>query len=236
MAETLTGPEADASTCYESAGWIPVSHTVGFTQHHCNSRIAPKRIWLKLLDPQAKEILCSPELSARHAAALNKGIGACSTLSAAQRSSLKEALHQMTDPRDTRGKRYPLAATLTILALGLLAGKVRLPEIIRFGTRLSHVQRQALGFWPKTGTGLYPAPTRNVLRKLLLVLDLAVLTDVLTRWVQSQAGLLPSSLILGRKTIRNRLDCILSRIACEKDAAATLITVSSKSLEPPATQ
>ena len=234
LAEAFTDLEARAGTCYEAAGWILVGHTADCRRPHSNFHVHPKRFWLKLLDPQAQEKLRAPALSARHAAALT--IGARSALNAAQRSSLNEALRQMTDPRGAQGKRYPLAPTLTILALGLLAGKVDLAEILRFGTGLSQVQRRALGFWPKQGTKLYPAPTKAVLQRLLIVLDLEVLTDVLTRWLQSQAGLLPSSLALNRKTIHDRLDCILSLIVREDGARADLIAVSSKGQELPAAQ
>jgi hypothetical protein len=234
LAESLIDLEAHAGICYKAAGWIPVRHTAGFAGHRCNSRAQPKQIWLKLLDPQAKEKLRSAEVSVRHAAALPIGASGRCPFDASQRSSLKEALYQVPDPRGTQGIRYPLAPTLTILVLGLLAGKVRLPEILRFGTRLSHVQRQALGFWPKQETKLYPAPTRAVLRRLLIVLDLGALTDVLTRWLESQIGLLLSSLALDGKTIRDRLDCILSLIEREDGVPAALNAASNKGQELPA--
>jgi hypothetical protein len=129
-----------------------------------------------------------------------------------------------------------LASTLTILALGLLAGRVRLPEILRFGTCLSNPQRRALGFWPKPGTKLHLAPTEAVLRNLLMVLDFDALTDVLTRWVQSQAGLLPSSLALDGKTIRDRLDRMFSLIEPGRGASMAVIAASPKGQELPAAQ
>jgi hypothetical protein len=157
-------------------------------------------------------------------------------LNAAQRYSLEDALRQVPDPRRAQGKRYPLAPTLTVVALGLLAGKVDLAEIQRCGTRLSQPQRKALGFWPKKGTKFYPVPTCAVLRDLLLALNLDALADALTRWLQNQAGRLPVSLALDGKTIRDHLGCIVSLVAHEEGAPVALIAAPNKGHELPAAQ
>jgi hypothetical protein len=101
-----------------------------------------------------------------------------------------------------------------------LAGKVDLAQIQRFGTRLSQRQRKALGSWLKKGTRFYPVPTYTVLRELLLALDLDAFADVLTRWLQNQAGRLPASLALNCKTIRDHLGCIISLVEHEDGAPA----------------
>jgi len=239
LAETFTDPEAHAGTCYKAAGWELMGPTVGFERHRCDFfawHDHPKRLWLKPLDPGAKEKLCAQELAARHAPALTVGAASRCALKAPQRSSLKEALRQVPDPRRKQGQRYPLAPCLVILALGLLAGKVDLAQIQRFGTRLSQRQRKALGFWPKKGTRFYPAPTYTVLRDLLLALDLAAFADVLTRWLQGQAGRLPASLALDGKTIRDHLGCIVSLVEHEDGAPVALIAAPNKGHELPAAQ
>jgi hypothetical protein len=239
LAETFTDPEAHAGTCYKAAGWEPVGKTLGFERHRCDFfafHDHPKRLWLKPLISDAKEKLCAPELSARQAPALTVGAAARCSLNAAQRYSLQDALRQVPDPRRTQGKRYPLAPTLTALALGLLAGKVHLSEIQRFGTRLSQPQRKALGFWPKKDTRFYPVPTYAVLRDLLVALDLNAFADVLTRWLQAQAGQLPTSLALDGKTIRDHLGCIVSLVEHEDGAPVALIAAPNKGHELPAAQ
>ena len=239
LAETFTDPEAHAGTCYKAAGWIPVGKTVGFQRHRCDFfafHDHAKRLWLHPLDPQAKAKLCAPELSPRHAPALTVGAAARSALNAAQRSSLKDALRQVPDPRRKQGQRYPLAPCLVVLALGLLAGKRDLAELQRFGTRLSQAQRKALGFRPKKGTKFYPAPTYNVLRDLLIALDLDAFAAVLTRWLQSQVGRLPASLALDGKTIRDHLGCVVSLVEHEDGAPVALIAAPNKGHELPAAQ
>ena len=239
LAETFTDPEAHAGTCYKAAGWQPLGHTAGFARHRCDFfafHDHPKRLWLKPLDPQAQHILCAPALCERHAAALTVGAAARCSLGATQRDSLKEALRQVPDPRRAQGKRYPLAPALTVLALGLLAGKVHLSEIQRFGTRLSQRQRKALGFWCKKGTAFYPVPTYNVLRDLIGRVNLDALAAVLTRWLQSQAGLLPASLALDGKTIRGHLGCIVSLVEHDDGVPVALIAAPNKGHELPAAQ
>ena len=239
LAETFTDPEAHAGTCYKAAGWQPLGLTAGFARHRCDFFVGhdrPKRLWVKSLDPKARQILCAPVLSERHSAALTVGAAARCSLGAAQRYSLQEALRQVPDPRRAQGKRYPLAPCLTVLALGLLAGKVHLSEIQRFGTRLSQPQRQALGFGRKNGTRFYTVPTYTVLRDLLRRVDLHALADVLTRWLQSQAGLLPASLALDGKTIRDHLGCIVSLVEHEDGAPVALRAAPNKGHELPAAQ
>jgi hypothetical protein len=239
LAETFTDPEAHAGTCYKAAGWQPVGQTAGFRRHRCDFfafHDRPKRLWLQPLAPHAKEKLCARELSARHAPALTVGAAARCALNAAQRDSLKDALRHVPDPRRKQGQRFPLAPTLAVVALGLLAGKVHLAEIQRFGSRLSQAQRKALGFWPRNGTKFYPAPTYTVLRNLLIALNLDALTGVLTRWLQSQAGFLPASLALDGKTIRDHLGCIVSLVEHEDGAPVALIAAPHKGHELPAAQ
>ncbi len=239
LAETFTDPEAHAGTCYKAAGWIPLGETVGFRRHRCDFfafHDQPKRLWLHPLEPRAQEKLCAPQLTERHAAALTHGAAARSALNAAQRESLRDALRKVPDPRRKQGQRYPLAPCLVILALGLLAGKKDLAEIQRFGTRLSQAQRQALGFWVKKGTKFYPVPTYHVLRDLLIGLDLAAFADVLTGWLQGQAGCLPASLALDGKTIRDHLGCIVSLVEHEDGAPVAVIAAPNKGHELPAAQ
>src|SRR3974390_1464464 len=239
LAETFTDPEAHAGTCYKAAGWEPVGKTVGFDPPRWGFfafHARPKRLWLKPLAPQAKEQLCAAQLCARHAPALTVGAAARCALNAPQRYSLKEALRQVPDPRRKQGQRYPLAPTLTVVALALLAGQVDLSQIQRFGTRLSQAQRKALGFWPKPGTRFYPVPTYTVLRDLLMALDLDALAQVLTRWLQSQAGRLPASLALDGKTIRDHLGCIVSLVDHQDGAPVALIAAPNKGYQMPAAQ
>lgn len=239
LAETFTDPEAHAGTCYQAAGWVPVGRTAGFARHRCEFfafHDRPKRLWLKALDPQAREKLRAPELADVQAAAQTSGAGARCALNADQRYSLLEALRQVPDPRRGQGQRYPLAPCLVVIALGLLAGKVHLTEIQHFGTRLSQPQRKALGFWPKKGTRFYPVPTYHVLRELLGALDLNALADVLTRWLQRQAGGLPLSLALDGKTIRDHLGCIVSLVDHEDGAPVALIAAPNKGHELTAAQ
>lgn len=120
--------------------------------------------------------------------------------------------------------------------MGLLAGKVHLAEIQRFGTRLSQSQRKALGCWPKKGTPFYPVPTYTVLRDLLIALDLAAFADALTRWLQRQAGRLPASLALDGKTIRDHLGGIVSLVEHEDGAPVAVCAAPNKGHELPAAQ
>ena len=70
----------------------------------------------------------------------------------------------------------------------------------------------------------------------MIALDLDAFADVLTRWLQSQAGQLPASLALDGKTIRDHLGCIVSLVEHEDGAPVALIAAPNKGHELPAAQ
>ena len=235
LAETFTDPEAHAGTCYKAAGWQPIGHTAGYERvHRCDYFLhhgRPKRIWLKPLHPQARERLLARTLPAEHAAALTDGAGARCSLPAAQRHSLAQALHQVPDPRRRQGLRYPLGPVLTLIALALLGGAESLSDIHRTGQRLSQPQRRSLGLRRKKGTRFYAVPGYHVYRDVLAALDLDAFAAVLTDWLQQQAGLLPKSLALDGKTIRDQLGCIVSLVDQDNGVPVALKAAPGKGHE-----
>jgi hypothetical protein len=125
-------------------------------------------------------------------------------------------LRQVPDPRAREGRRYPLPAILTILALGLLRGAVHLATIHRTGTKLDQRQRAHLGLRFKKGTRFRPAPGYFVYRDVLRALDLDAFAAVLTGWLQAHTGQLPRTLALDGKTIREHLGLIVSLVDIEE--------------------
>lgn len=235
LAETFTDPEAHAGTCYKAAGWQPIGQTAGYERvHRCDYFLhhgRPKRIWLKLLHPQAPQRLVARTLPDEQAAALTSGAGARCALGATQRHSLRDALQRVPDPRRKQGQRFPLAAVLTLIALALLGGAQSVADIHRTGLRLHQAQRRQLGLRPKKGTRFYPAPGYDVYRDLLAVLDLDAFAAALTAWLQAQAGLLPKTLALDGKTIRDTLGAILSLVDHETGVPVALQVAPGKGHE-----
>src|SRR5882672_11342784 len=62
LAESFTDLEAYAGTCYKASNWEAVGHSAGYSRHRADFYIPndrPKRLWLRPLVPQARQLLRS---------------------------------------------------------------------------------------------------------------------------------------------------------------------------------
>jgi GNAT superfamily N-acetyltransferase len=220
LAETFTDPERHAGTVYKATGWIGVGESCGFPKdHRCDyyrDHKRPKQLWIKPLHCQARQRLCASQLTEASVGARNDQPKVRCALKASLRTSLWEALGKVPDPRRREGRRYPLAAVLTIVALGLLRGAVHLATIHRSGLKLDQRQRAQLRLPFKKGTRFRQAPGYFVYRNVLRELDLVSFARVLTQWLQSHAGQLPRTLAIDGKIIRDHLGLIVSLVDAEE--------------------
>ena len=134
---------------------MPGGLTKGFGRHRADfyqRHGRPKKLWLKPLHRHARLLLGAVDLPAAYAPGGNAhSPERALPLPAAHRESLATALRAVPDPR-AQNHVFPCASLLTLVALGLLAGRKQLAEIQRFGQFLTQAQRAQLG-WPyKPGT------------------------------------------------------------------------------------
>jgi len=78
---------------------------------------------------------------------------------------------------------------------------------------------------------LLPRPGYDVYRDLLAALDLDAFAAALTAWLQAQAGLLPKTLALDGKTIRDTLGAIISLVDHETGVPVALQVAPGKGHE-----
>jgi hypothetical protein len=96
--------------------------------------------------------------------------------------TLVEALADVPDPRDRRGRRHPLVAVLGLTVVALLAGCKTLEAIAQFGRDRGAPLAFALGFRrAKT-------PNKSALSKLFRRLDPDRFEAALARWLRARAG------------------------------------------------
>src|SRR6266568_859571 len=65
LAESFTDPEAYAGTCYKASNWEAVGHSAGYRRHRADFYLPndrPKRLWLRPLVPEARQLLRSVHL------------------------------------------------------------------------------------------------------------------------------------------------------------------------------
>lgn len=204
LAETFTDIERFHGTCYKANGWIGAGESQGFSRDALDFYVPHghiKRLWLKPLVANARELLCAQRLPEALAA------GACSNahgvmpLKEMQLRSLMEALQTIPDPR-ARNSRFRLGSVLGITAMALLCGCRQIAEIHRFASRLTQKQRSKIGLPLKRGKGAFrEIPGYHVFYQLLRSIEPGQMAAVLTQWLRQQAGSLPGALAMDGKFI-----------------------------------
>jgi hypothetical protein len=229
LAESFTDIETFEGTCYKAAGWEPVGKSKGYSRHRADFYVRhdrPKKLWLKKLHPDARELLCGAELPRAQ-----QGGGRCDAhgvmpLGSRQCRSLMEALQQVPDPR-AKNSQFRIGAVLSIVAMALLSGCRDLSSIHRFGQRLSQKQRGLIGLPRKRGSRFYKIPCYSVYYRLLAALDTDALAEVLSGWLSEQSGSLPGSLALDGKMVRDTIG-VLSVVEQETGAPVAMALMSQK--------
>lgn len=91
--------------------------------------------------------------------------------------SLLDRLAELTDPRDRRGRQYPLVPLLALALVATLAGNTSVAAIAQFGRLRRHRLGHALGF--RNGH----MPCANTLANLFAVLDADHVDRVIGDWL-----------------------------------------------------
>ncbi len=226
LAESFTDPEAYAGTCYKASNWEAVGFSAGYSRHRSDFYIAnerPKRLWLRPLVPQARQLLRSAELPAECRAGLIAAPSGTLPVKAEQLDSLLDTFRKAPDPRDSN-TRYRIGPVLTLIAMALLAGRREIAEIARFATSLAQGQRRRLDLPRKKGTrAFYQVPGYGVFYQVLTRMDPEGFATLLNGWLQSRAGSLPEALALDGKMIREHIG--LLTLAQHEDGAPQAVAV-----------
>jgi hypothetical protein len=208
LAESFTDPEAYAGTSYKASNWEPVGYSAGYRRHRADFYIEherPKRLWLRPLVPEARQLLRSAQLPEDSVAGIIATPSGALPVKAQEIDSLVELFRHAPDPRDSN-TRYRIGPVLTLVALAMLAGRRDIAEIARFATRLTPAQRQRLGLPRKRATrAFYEVPQYGVFYQVLTRMDPEVFATLLNQWLQSRSGTLPKALAMDGKMIRNHI-------------------------------
>ena len=91
LAESFTDPEAYAGTCYKASNWEAVGHSAGYSRHRADFYIPndrPKRLWLRPLVLEARQLLRSIHLPEECRAGLSAAPSGTLAVNAEQMGSL----------------------------------------------------------------------------------------------------------------------------------------------------
>ena len=206
LAESFSDPESHAGTLYKVTNWQALGMSGGFSRQRSDfyrDDKHPKKLWVRELSRGACALLSSPaRLPESYRAGIKDGVaGARSALKCPELRSLAEALRSVPDPRSKCSRRYPLAAMLSIITLGLLAGAESVMAIWRKAGPLSQKHRSALGLMRRDKSGRLMLPSYDAINTLLGVIDSEALATALNAWLASHEGTLPRSLAIDGKAI-----------------------------------
>jgi hypothetical protein len=217
LAETFVDPEGYKGTCYRAAGWQNLGRTAGFERVSRDFYLDnehPKMLWVKLLNPNARERLRDPStLLPGERCGPSVRVPGAMPVSAKQAESLWQALRKVPDPRARRGRQFPLAAMLATAVLALCCGARTVSDIFRFCQDLRPAQRRNLGFRSSSAAPkVVPPPGEGCWRDVLRKVDPKALAQQLNHWQQSQHDALPELLSIDGKVIGNNLATIVSLV------------------------
>jgi len=243
LAETFTDIEKFRGTCYKACNWIAAGESQGFSRDALDFYVPHgniKQLWLKELEPGARETLCSaelPETCRKGAASSAHGV---LPFKEAQLRSLFEALQTLPDPRSRA--RFRIGSVLGITAMALLCGCRDVAAIHRFASRLTQDQRAKIGLPLKTKAKKFrEIPGYLVFYTLLRDIDPKEMARVLTGWLGEHAGNLPGALAMDGKFIRDTVG-VLTLADHETGVPAAMAHCSKKkvkatnaNLKPPKT-
>jgi len=231
LAETFTDIESFEGTCYKASNWEPCGLTKGFERRHradfYREHRRPKKLWLKTLSRNTRVILRGMDLPAAYQAGCDlQTAERALPLKKAHVESLREVLREVPDPR-AGNRSWPISTLLTLICMGLLAGRKNLAAIHRYGQFLTPQQRAWLNFPPNLkGRPGRRAPSYKALYNLLGLLDPNLLADTLNGWLAAHHGTLPRALALDGKYIR---DLLLTLALSEHESGAPVaVTIASK--------
>ncbi len=209
LAETFTDIEQFEGTCYKASGWEPCGLTKGFSRHRIDyyqHHGRPKKLWMKSLNRNARRILQAIDLPLAYQKGANKqSPERALPLKKVQMETLRDCLrNKVKDPRASN-RSYPASSLLTLIAMGLLAGRKTLAAIQRYGQFLTHEQRVWLDWPTKKNSRLRCAPSYKTLYNLLGKIDPHQFAHALSQWLQTHEGTLPRCLAIDGKYVRDRV-------------------------------
>ena len=201
LLETFVDPTRFVGTIYRAANWRYVGETRGYRRTrdgYSDTPQTPKRVFVQPLQRNARALLTQPQLNERYQSGVPK-----MKLRAEHMQSLPEFFRPITDPRRAQGRRHPLPAVLAIATAAVLCGARGYEAISDWAQAQS--QRALARFRCRYRNGHYFAPSKSILRDVLMRVDPIELDEAFQQW-NAHYGALDESLAIDGKTLCNAVD------------------------------
>jgi len=201
LLETFVDPTRFVGTIYRAANWRYVGDTRGYKRvrgGYSATPQTPKRVFVQPLQRTTRTLLSHPLLDERYQTGAPR-----MKLSAAHMQALPDFFRSITDPRRAQGRRHPLPAVLAIATAAVLCGARGYQAISDWAQALS--PRARARFRCRYSNGQYWAPSKSILRDVLIRVDPVELDQAFQQW-NAQYGAVDESLAIDGKTLCNAID------------------------------
>jgi hypothetical protein len=168
--ESFVDSQIVRGTLYKASNWTMLGPTAGFgrvAEDFYVPHERPKQLWVRVLQPQAKQWLCAPELPAA-LQRYEKPFAPRCELELGQVASLRERFGRVQEFRKGQGKRHKIATVLAISACAKMAGVIGgYKGIADYAQNLTRPQRRTLHCWFNEKTQEYDVPSESCILRVL---------------------------------------------------------------------
>jgi hypothetical protein len=184
MCETYVDPKLYDGTSYKAAGWQEIGLSAGYEVKNKETgrkeKTHPKKVFIKELREDGKELLCLPYRFPAGAGRAHARLD----FSKLDLALLRKRLSELPDYRRMQGQRYELASLFSSVLLAHMVGYSTSQAIGDWLSGISIEFRQALGFRKR-------APSEVTIRRFLCRLDVKNFEQIVYGWLEEQTRGLP---------------------------------------------
>ena len=208
LAETFVDPHLYQGTAYKASGWQRLGLTSGWkrsAEDFYQKHDRPKQIWVRELVPHACRQLRAPQLPPAWAQVEAQAAPKCNAKAPELRSLMETVRAQVPEFRRKESLAYPLAGSLTLIALAMFSGVRRGPQdLADYAATLAQGQLRALGFRTDRQTGRIRCPGQSTFKRVLPKINADALERALLLWQEQLLGDTPDRLVIvDGKTLRH---------------------------------
>jgi hypothetical protein len=211
LLESFVDPQQRRGTCYKAAGWSKVGSSRGYRRDGKDFYVKTgevKDIWLKELNPDARELLCRKEMpepwNSCQKPLPRQQVAA--RLGGDKLRSLFELFLSVRDPRKPQGRRYSMATCLSLFFCALVAGCKTLRECDEFVANLDQRYLKILKVWqsPKKTKRRVP-PKFGTFWRITQLVDADEFERLIMTWCRDQE-IDPTAIAVDGKVLRATLN------------------------------
>ncbi len=238
--ESFVDAQLFRGTVYKASNWTLLGPTAGFgrvAEDFYVRHERPKQLWVRELEPHARQWLSAPTLPAALQAYEKPQRARCS-LELGQLSSLRERLRRVKEFRKGQGQRHRLATVLAIAVCAKLSGVLGgYSGVASYAQNLTRPQRRALHCWYNEKTGEYEVPSESCILRVLQGVSAQEVEDILLEWQDDVLGPNTDPLVaIDGKTVKHSGVHLTGAISLPSHRCLGVEPVADKSNEIPAAQ